>query len=126
MTATPFVKAGYRLLPPEDFVRTGPVDHADWNYRFPLGWISRRRLAVARRGEKYTAAPLVWVNKSERATLRLTAGPKGMTLTDEGRVEWDVPKDFDKPFATITLAATAADGTTTTLTAFPPVSGPVK
>ncbi|MCU0706348.1 MAG: class I SAM-dependent methyltransferase [Fimbriiglobus sp.] len=40
---------GYPLLPPEDFVRTGPVDHADWNYRFPLGWISRRRLALATR-----------------------------------------------------------------------------
>lgn len=39
----------YPMLPPEDFVRTGPVDHADWNYRFPLGWISRRRLALATR-----------------------------------------------------------------------------
>lgn len=49
MTATPFIKGGYRLLPPDDFLRTGPVDHADWNYRFPLGWISRRRLALATR-----------------------------------------------------------------------------
>lgn len=49
MTAKPFTRGGYRLLPPEDFLRTGPVDHADWNYRFPLGWISRRRLALATR-----------------------------------------------------------------------------
>ena len=40
-------KGGFRLLPPEDFLRTGPVDHGDWNYRFPLGAISRRRLALA-------------------------------------------------------------------------------
>ena len=40
-------KGGFRLLPPAAFVRTGPVDHGDWNYRFPLGPISRRRLALA-------------------------------------------------------------------------------
>lgn len=39
----------FPMLPPDDFVRTGPVDHADWNYRFPLGWISRHRLALATR-----------------------------------------------------------------------------
>ena len=41
------IKGGFRLLPPDAFVRTGPVDHGDWNYRFPLGAISRRRLALA-------------------------------------------------------------------------------
>jgi ubiquinone/menaquinone biosynthesis C-methylase UbiE len=40
-------KGPYRLLPPDDFAPTGPVDHGDWNYRFPLGWLSRRRLALA-------------------------------------------------------------------------------
>jgi ubiquinone/menaquinone biosynthesis C-methylase UbiE len=40
-------KGPYTLLPPADFAPTGPVDHGDWNYRFPLGWISRRRLALA-------------------------------------------------------------------------------
>lgn len=42
-------RGGFRLLPPEDFLRTGPVDHGDWNYHFPLGPISRRRLAIATR-----------------------------------------------------------------------------
>lgn len=47
MTAALVKKGPYHLLPAEDLVRTGPVDHADWNFRFPLGWISRRRLALA-------------------------------------------------------------------------------
>ena len=49
MTAALVKKGPYLLLPPSDLVRTGPVDHADWNFRFPLGWISRRRLALATR-----------------------------------------------------------------------------
>lgn len=36
------------LLPPDALVRTGPVDHADWNYRFGLGWLIRRRFALLR------------------------------------------------------------------------------
>ena len=35
------------LLPPESLVRTGPVDHADWNYRPFLGSIQRRRFHLA-------------------------------------------------------------------------------
>jgi ubiquinone/menaquinone biosynthesis C-methylase UbiE len=42
-----YQRGGYLLLPPEDFLPTGPVDHADWNYRFLLGWISRQRLKLA-------------------------------------------------------------------------------
>lgn len=35
-----------RLLPSEYLVRTGPVDHADWNYRPILGSISRQRHTI--------------------------------------------------------------------------------
>jgi len=35
------------LLPRESLVRTGPVDHADWNYRPLLGTVSRSRFALA-------------------------------------------------------------------------------
>ena len=36
-----------RLLPPEALIRTGPVDHADWNYRPLLGTVSRARFRLA-------------------------------------------------------------------------------
>ena len=36
-----------RLLPLQDLVRTGPVDHADWNYRPLLGLLQRRRFQLA-------------------------------------------------------------------------------
>ena len=32
-----------KLLPPDALVRTGPVDHADWNFRPVLGAVSRQR-----------------------------------------------------------------------------------
>jgi ubiquinone/menaquinone biosynthesis C-methylase UbiE len=35
-----------RLLPRSALVTTGPVDHADWNYRPLLGWISRQRVRL--------------------------------------------------------------------------------
>ncbi|QEL20977.1 class I SAM-dependent methyltransferase [Limnoglobus roseus] len=35
-----------RLLPRADLIQTGPVDHADWNYKFPLSWISRSRIRM--------------------------------------------------------------------------------
>jgi ubiquinone/menaquinone biosynthesis C-methylase UbiE len=37
-----------KLLPPSLLVPTGPVDHADWNYRPVLGWISRCRFHLVR------------------------------------------------------------------------------
>jgi SAM-dependent methyltransferase len=39
--------SGLELLKPRDIVRTGPVDHADWNYRPILGAISRQRFKMA-------------------------------------------------------------------------------
>lgn len=35
-----------RLLPKAELVQTGPVDHADWNYRPGLAFIMRRRFAL--------------------------------------------------------------------------------
>jgi ubiquinone/menaquinone biosynthesis C-methylase UbiE len=35
-----------RLLPPEALLKTGDVDHADWNYRPVLGAISRSRFRL--------------------------------------------------------------------------------
>lgn len=38
-----------KLLPPGALLKTGEVDHADWNYRPLLGSISRTRFKLARR-----------------------------------------------------------------------------
>jgi ubiquinone/menaquinone biosynthesis C-methylase UbiE len=35
-----------KLLPREALVKTGPVDHADWNYRPVLGYIQRLRFRI--------------------------------------------------------------------------------
>lgn len=35
------------LLPREALIKTGPVDHADWNYKPLLGWIQRQRFQLA-------------------------------------------------------------------------------
>lgn len=42
------------LLPPDALVKTGDVDHADWNHKFLLGNISRARFHLIKRllGEK--------------------------------------------------------------------------
>jgi len=37
-----------KLLPETDLIRTGPVDHADWNYRPFLAFVMRRRFALIR------------------------------------------------------------------------------
>jgi ubiquinone/menaquinone biosynthesis C-methylase UbiE len=39
-------RQGLRLLPPEALTKTGEVDHADWNYRWLLGTISRTRFRL--------------------------------------------------------------------------------
>lgn len=36
------------LLPPHFLIKTGPVDHADWNYRPLLGYVSRLRYHLVR------------------------------------------------------------------------------
>lgn len=38
-----------QLLPRERLIRTSDVDHADWNYRFLLAYVMRRRFALIRR-----------------------------------------------------------------------------
>jgi len=50
---TPRVKTDYspqthiHLLPQGSLIRTGPVDHADWNYKPLLGWIQQQRFRLA-------------------------------------------------------------------------------
>src|SRR5579859_4421348 len=41
------VSSSLQLLPLESLVRTGPVDHADWNYRPLLGFLQRARFHLA-------------------------------------------------------------------------------
>jgi SAM-dependent methyltransferase len=44
------------LLPRKWLIKTGPVDHADWNYRPVLGYIMRRRFHLVRKmlaGNRY-------------------------------------------------------------------------
>lgn len=48
MTKTP-LRTKLQLLPRPALVVTGPVDKADWNYRPLLGWLQRRRFALAMR-----------------------------------------------------------------------------
>lgn len=35
-----------RLLEIHDLIKTGPVDHADWNYRPHLGWLQKQRFRL--------------------------------------------------------------------------------
>ncbi len=35
------------LLPQNALIKTGPLDHADWNYKPVLGWIQRQRFRLA-------------------------------------------------------------------------------
>jgi len=37
---------GVRLLPADALVKTGTIDHAEWNYRPVLGWIQRLRFKL--------------------------------------------------------------------------------
>lgn len=43
------MRPGVVLLPRSALVRTGPVDHADWNYRPVLGWVSNQRVRMIAR-----------------------------------------------------------------------------
>ena len=40
-------ESGIRLLHPGALIRTGPVDHADWNFKPILGWIQQQRFRIA-------------------------------------------------------------------------------
>jgi len=53
-TEPPSIKQGYAsqglgLLPRELLLKTGPFDHADWNYQGLLGYLQRQRYYLARR-----------------------------------------------------------------------------
>jgi len=42
-----FEESTMQLLPQDALIKTGPVDHADWNYKPILGWIQRQRFRLA-------------------------------------------------------------------------------
>lgn len=77
---------------------------------------------AAERGKTFTCTPLVW-SKGKDAELSLTAGPPGMTVNADGRLEWAVPKGFAESFVTVTLTASTPNGTSTSLTVYPAVVG---
>lgn len=45
----PVVPGRADLLPRTALIKTGPLDHADWSYRFGLGWVSNQRVRLATR-----------------------------------------------------------------------------
>jgi len=49
MTTVIAGNGGLQLLPPAALIKTGIVDHAEWNYRPLLGWIQRLRFLLIRR-----------------------------------------------------------------------------
>jgi len=46
MTTVLTGNGGLQLLPPAALIKTGIVDHAEWNYRPLLGWIQRLRFQL--------------------------------------------------------------------------------
>jgi ubiquinone/menaquinone biosynthesis C-methylase UbiE len=46
---SPNVMSAIHLLPRDLLVRTGPVDHADWNYKGVLGWVQQQRFRLVLR-----------------------------------------------------------------------------
>lgn len=81
---------------------------------------------AAERGKTFTCTPAVWAKGGERPQLTLTAGPKGMTLTEGGKLEWAVPANFADPFVTVILTATTAAGEKSALSVYPAVVGAKK
>jgi SAM-dependent methyltransferase len=41
-----FFSEPLRLLPKQDLVKTGPVDHADWVYQLHIGWLQTARMKL--------------------------------------------------------------------------------
>lgn len=63
----------------------------------------------ARKGERY-AHQLVVKSKRGSAKCKLDAGPPGMTVTPDGKVEWTVPGDFADGTATVIISVSDASG----------------
>lgn len=48
-------------------------------------------------------------SSSQSITYELSAGPKGMTLSETGRLEWQVPETFEDKFVYVILTLNSAD-----------------
>lgn len=46
MTNMQWEEGRVRLLPQDSLIKTGEVDHADWNFRGVLGWMQRLRFKM--------------------------------------------------------------------------------
>ncbi len=63
----------------------------------------------ARRGSTYGYAPAV-KSRAGGVQYKLEAGPEGMALAPDGRLEWPVPKDFQPPDTPVLLRIVDAGG----------------
>jgi hypothetical protein len=81
------------------------LDKAGADYLFVLS----RPPAVVFRATAISYTPLV-KSKKGGVKVKLEAGPKGMSITPQGKLTWNVPRDFAEAEANVILTVTDASG----------------